>query len=129
MKNDWLVLLALFLLSAPALAVEYQGRNLDGKKLPAKAYSYATGGVYDVQVRFEQQRATIYFNDGNQITINLKQPVITDPENIEGIGKPGYYPLSRNFSIGLDSGNDAQSFESDPLEGFWRISLEESELR
>ena len=129
MKNYWLVLLALFLLSAPALAVEYQGRNLDGKKLPAKAYDYATGGVYDVQVRFEQQRATIYFREGNQITIQLKQPVITDPKNIEGIGKPGYYPLSENFSIGLDSGNDAQSFESDSLEGFWRLSLEESELR
>jgi hypothetical protein len=57
----------------PAPAVEYQGRNLDGKKLAAKAYYYATGGVYNVQVRFKQERATIYFAEGNQITIQLRQ--------------------------------------------------------
>jgi hypothetical protein len=129
MKNLGLVLLAFFFLTTPALAVEYQGRNLDGKKLAAKAYYYATGGVYNVQVRFEQQRATIYFAEGNQIVIQLKQQVITDPKNIQGIGKPGYYPLSGNFSIGLDSGNDAQSFESEPLEGFWSISLESTEIK
>jgi len=66
MKNLGLVLLSLFLLTAPALAVEYQGRSLDGKKLPAKVYNYATGGVYDAQVRFEKQRATIYFSAGTK---------------------------------------------------------------
>jgi hypothetical protein len=128
MKNLGLTLLALFLLSAPALAVEYRGRNLDGKKLAAKAYYPSTGGVYDVQVRFERERATIYFASGSQITIQLKQLVITDPKNIQGFGKPGYYPLTRNFSIGLESGNDAQAFESEALEGFWSLSIEPSSL-
>lgn len=121
MKNLGLVLFALFLLTMPALAVEYQGRNLDGKKLAAKAYYYATGGVYNVQVRFEQERATIYFAEGNQITIQLRRQVITDPKNIEGFGKLGYYPLSRHFSIGLESDNNEQLAESDSLEGYWRM--------
>jgi hypothetical protein len=127
MKNLGLALLALSLLTTPAIAVEYQGRSLDGKKLPAKVYYYATGGVYDAQVRFDKQRATIYFSEGNQVTIQLKQQVITDPQNIQGFGKLGYYPLSRNFSIGLESDNNEQLPESDPMEGFWRISLKENE--
>lgn len=126
MKNLGVILLALFLFSAPALAVEYQGRNLDGKKLAAKAYYHATGGVYDVQVRFDGERATIYFASGERITIQLNQQVITDPKNIQGFGKPGYFPITRNFSIGLDSGNDAQPSDSEALEGFWSLSLESS---
>lgn len=129
MKHLGLVLLALSLLSPPALAVEYKGINLDGRKLLAKAYYPATGGVYDVQVRFEQQRATIYFVAGDQLTINLRQQVITDLNNIQGYGKPGYFPLSSNFSIGLESGNDAQPFDSEPMEGFWSLSLEESVIK
>jgi hypothetical protein len=129
MKVLGLVLPALFLLSPPAaLAVEYQGQNIDGKKLPAKVYYYATGGVYNVQVSFNKRRATIYFADGNQTTIQLKQQVITDSKNIEGFGKLGQYPLNETFSVGLVYGNDfagnGQPQQSNPLEGFWRISLE-----
>jgi hypothetical protein len=124
MKILALVIPIVFLMSAPALSAEYQGRNIDGKKLAAKAYYYATGGVYDVQVLFNQRRATIYFPEGNQITIQLKQQVITDPTNIQGFGKPGYFPLDNTFSIGLESNNDSDGQPpADPLEGFWRLSL------
>lgn len=136
MKVLGLILPALFLLSAPAIclrharaiAVEYQGQNIDGKKLTAKAYYYATGGVYNVQVRFDKRRATIYFSDGNQTTIQLNQQVVTDTKSIEGFGKLGQFPVNDIFSIGLVYNNDlvgsGQSQQSNPLEGLWRISLE-----
>ncbi len=127
MKVDALVLSALFLLSTPAVAVEYQGQNIDGKKLAAKAYYYATGGVYNVQVSFDKRQATIYFGDGNQTTIKLNQQVITDSKSIEGFGKLGQLSINGIFSVGLVYDNDLVGNglqQSNPLEGMWRITLE-----
>jgi hypothetical protein len=127
MKVLGLVINALFLLTTPVVAVEYQGRNIDGKKLDAKAYYYATGGVYNVQVSFDKKRATIYFGDGNQTTIKLNQQVITDSKSIEGFGKIGQIPVNNIFSVGLVYDNDLVGNglqQSNPLEGMWRISLE-----
>lgn len=130
MKVLRLVLAVLLLISTPAMAVELEGQNIDGQKLPAKAYYYATGGVYKVQVRFHKQRATIYFDGGNQITIQLKQQAIADSKNIEGFGTLGQYPLNAIFSVGLVYGNDwlgssdGQLQQSNPLSGLWKISLE-----
>ncbi|MBN3921634.1 hypothetical protein [Nostoc sp. NMS4] len=125
-----LVLPVLLLLGSPTIAVELKGQNIDGQKLPARAYYYATGGVYKVQVRFHKKRATIYFDDGNQITIQLNQQAIADSKNIEGFGKLGQYPLNRIFSVGLVYENnwlgssDNQFQQSNPLDGLWKISLE-----
>ncbi|MCP6761946.1 MAG: hypothetical protein NHB32_25070 [Fischerella sp. CENA71] len=123
---------ALFVLVTPVKAAEYQGKNIDGKKLAAEAYYYATGGVYDVQVSFKDNRATIYFNGGYQTTIQLNQPKISDPNKIEGYGKLGQIPLSDTFSIGLEFDNNevgnSQLLPSSPGEGFWRISLDSTEF-
>lgn len=128
MKVLGFVLPTLFLLTTPVMAAEYQGRNIDGRKLAAKAYYYATGGVYNVQVSFENRRATIYFGDGNKTTIRLRQRVITDPKNIEGFGKLGQLPLSGIFSVGLVYDNNmvgnGELPQSRPLEGLWKLSLE-----
>ncbi len=130
MKVLGLILPVLLLLCSPAMAVELKGQNIDGQKLPARAYYYATGGVYKVQVRFHNKRATIYFDDGNQTTIQLNQQVIADPKNIEGFGKLGQYPLNRIFSVGLVydnnwlGSNDSQFQLANPLDGLWKISLE-----
>lgn len=130
MKMLGFVLPLLLLLGTPAVAVEFKGQNIDGQKLPARAYYYATGGVYKVQVSFHNKRATIYFEDGNQTTIQLNQQVITDSNNIEGFGKLGQYPVSNIFSVGLVYDNDwfnsssGQLQPSNPLDGLWRISLE-----
>ncbi|WP_375494464.1 hypothetical protein [uncultured Nostoc sp.] len=129
MKVLGLVLSVLLLLGKSAVAVEFKGQNIDGQKLPARAYYYATGGVYKVQVRFHNRRATIYFDDGNQITIQLKAQVITDSKNIEGFGKLGQYPVNSTFSVGLVYDNDwtgssGQFQQSNPLDGLWKISLE-----
>lgn len=124
------LVLPVLLLCSPAMAVELKGQNIDGQKLPATAYYYATGGVYKVQVRFHNKRATIYFDDGNQTTIQLNQQAIADSKNIEGFGKLGQYPLNRTFSVGLVydnnwlGSNDSQFQQSNPLEGLWKISLE-----
>ncbi|MEH2422158.1 MAG: hypothetical protein V7K48_14960 [Nostoc sp.] len=130
MKPLGLVLSIFLMLVTPAIAVEFKGQNIDGQKLPARAYYYATGGVYKVQVRFHKKRATIYFDDGNQTTIQLNQQVITDSNNIEGFGKLGQYPLNGIFSVGLVyddnwlGSSDSQSQQSNPLSGLWKISLE-----
>ncbi len=130
MKVLGLILPVLLLLCSPAMAVELKGQNIDGQKLPARAYYYATGGVYKVQVRFHNKRATIYFDDGNQITIQLNEQAIADSKNIEGFGKLGQYTLNRTFSVGLVydnnwlGSNDSQFQLSNPLDGLWKISLE-----
>jgi hypothetical protein len=130
MKVLGLVLPVLLLLGTSAMAVEFKGQNIDGQKLPARAYYYATGGVYKVQVRFHNKRAIIYFDDGNQATIQLNQQVITDSNNIEGFGKLGQYPVNSTFSVGLVYDNnwlgssDNQFQQSNPLDGLWKISLE-----
>ncbi|MFQ4143826.1 hypothetical protein [Chlorogloeopsis sp. ULAP02] len=123
---------ALFILVTPATAAEYQGRNIDGKKLAAKAYYYATGGVYNVQVRFKDNRATIYFDGGSQTTIRLKQRAIANPNHIEGFGKLGQFPLGGILSIGLDNDSNFignSQLSDSPLAGFWRISLDSKALQ
>jgi|UPI00036A7767 hypothetical protein len=134
MKFQQLALIAataVFMLGAPAVAVEYQGKNIDGKKLPGKAYYYPTGGVYDVQVSFKRDLATIYFKGGTRTTIRLKQQVITNPDNIQAFGKLGYIPVTRVFSIGFNYDNNIENnvqLNFSPLEGSWRISLNEKAL-
>ncbi len=134
MKFQQLVLVAatgVLMLGAPAVAVEYQGKNIDGKKLPGKAYYYPTGGVYDVQVSFKGDLATIYFKGGARTTIRLKQQVITNPDNVQGFGKLGYIPVGRAFSIGCNYDNNTENYVQSnfsPLEGLWRISLNEKAL-
>jgi len=132
MKILSLVLPALFLLTTPAIAVEYQGKNIDGRKIPAKVYYYATGGVYNVQVSFQNNRATIYFNDDSETSIRLNRRSLSDLNDIEGFGKLGQIALNEVFSIGLDGNNllsNGQTLpESRSLEGLWRISIDPATL-
>jgi hypothetical protein len=86
MKILQLVLSAVFLLTTPAMGAEYQGKNIDGKKLAATAYYGSTGGVYKVRVLFKENQAVIYFDGGSQTTIQLNQRAISDPNNIVGFG-------------------------------------------
>jgi hypothetical protein len=128
MKVLWLVLSAALLLTTPVVAVEYHGRNLDGKKLPAKAYNYSTGEEYKVQISFDTNRATIYFNDDSKTTIWLGQRVISNPKDIKGFERSGHFPVDETFSLGLYPDTGLASNErppiSTPIETFWKISLE-----
>lgn len=132
MKILGLVIPAVLLLAMPAAAVEYHGQNLDGKNFAAKVYNYGTGGVYNVQVRFKNKQAAIYFDDGSKITIRLRQRVITNLNDIEGFGKIGYFPIGGIFSIGLDNSNtlvgNGEPQQQNPLEGFWRISINKYQI-
>lgn len=121
MKFFGLVLSTLLLLSAPARAAEYQGKNIDGFKLKGKAYFAETGGVYDVMVLFKGNEATIFFDNDDQITIKLRRQIITDLNNIEGVGGLGQYYLGGPFSVGLGSGDNPVGRS---LQNFWRISVD-----
>lgn len=132
MKVFWLILSTLFLLTTPAIAVEYQGRNLDDRKFAAKVYYQRTGGVYNVQVQFKRDRAILYFTDGGQVIIKLGGQQIIDPSNIVGFGRLGYVPLNNWFSIGLESSTPTNNVEfsmSRPSEDIWRIQLDPTVLQ
>lgn len=130
MKILGLALSALLLLATPVFAVEYQGKNIDDRMFAAKAYNQATGGVYNVQVRFNKNEATIYFDSGEQLTIRLSQQVITDPSKIQGFGRLGFINAGGIFSFGLynDDTSNRQPPGQNPLAGFWTISLEKMEV-
>jgi hypothetical protein len=121
MKVFGLVLSVLLLNSAPLEAAEYQGKNIDGVLIKGKALFSSTGGVYDVQVLFKRNQATLFFVNGDHITLKLRQQTITDPSAIEGVGGVGQYHLGGGFSIGLSSGDNLMG---NPLQGFWRINLD-----
>jgi hypothetical protein len=121
MKIFGLALSVLLLLLAPARAAEYQGKNIDGFKFKGKAYLASTGGVYDVMVLFKGDKATIFFDNDDQTTIKLRRQVITDPNNIEGVGGLGQYYLGGSFSVGLGSGDNPIGSS---LQNFWRISVD-----
>ncbi|XGV94598.1 MAG: hypothetical protein ACAF41_17830 [Leptolyngbya sp. BL-A-14] len=123
---------SLCLFTAPARAVEYQGKNLDGVRLPAKVILYQTGGEYEVEVTFKQNLATLYFPHGEQTTIRLTQRVITDPSNVEGIGKLGQVYVGSTFRVGLDfdRSNDTFGASNVPTPDYtWRIQLDPGNLK
>ncbi len=124
MRIFGLVLSALLLLTAPARAAEYQGKNIDGFRLKGKAYFASTGGVYDVMVVFKGGQATIFFDNDDQVTILLRRQVITDPNNIEGVGGLGRYYLGGPFSVGLGSLGSGDNPMGSSLTSFWTISVD-----
>lgn len=131
MKVFWLILSTLLFLNAPVIAAEYQGKNLDGRKLAAKAYYQKTGGVYDVQVEFKKDLAILYFTDGSQVTLKLGGQRIADPSNIVGYGRLGYIPLNNRFSIGLESSNSTDDIgvsSPNTVGDIWRIQLDPNTL-
>lgn len=132
MKIWGLILAWLFFLSVPVLGLEYQGRNLDGRKIPAKAYYQRTGGVYDVQVVFEGNRATLIFADGGQTTIQLRQSVITDLNNIQGMGRLGYIRVGSGVSVGLENGQETGNLGTQGSRGvndIWRLKLSAEDVK
>jgi hypothetical protein len=115
-------------LSNTVQAAEYQGKNIDGQRWTAKAYSYETGGVFDVQVEFKKKRATMYFVNGSRKTIRLKRAEIADPKNIVGWSL-GVFNIGGVLGIGLsqDNGN-REPPRPRAFEGLWRIILNDSQL-
>lgn len=125
-----LVLSALLLISKPVFAVDYQGKNIDDRMLNAKAYNYETGGVYDVQVKFKKDKATLYFTSGETVTLRLSQQVITDPSSIQAFGRLGFLNPGGIFNFGLynDDISNRQPAGQNPLAGFWTISLDKIDV-
>jgi hypothetical protein len=117
---------ALLAVTLPAIAAEYQGKTIDGERLPAKAYSYATGGVFEAEVEFRGNLAILYFVNGSQLAIRLSQPMIRDPKNIVGFGHVGQFPLGRALSIGIGTDpalTGSLTFEGGSFSDTWIIHL------
>ncbi len=125
--------LAILLLQIPLVrAAEYQGKTIDGRTFPAQVYSYETGAVYDAQVQFNQDRATIEFPAGGRFMARLQHAVITDPARIEVFGSPGRIPLGNSFSIGLNgmgSSDPLSPNPPNPLANFWSIRIDAAYLK
>ncbi|MER3432618.1 MAG: hypothetical protein C4288_04105 [Leptolyngbya sp. ERB_1_1] len=126
MKILALAALILLAMTLPAQTAEYGGKTIDGRRFPAKVYSYATGGVFEAQVEFQRDLATIYFVNGGQLIIRLRQPTIRDPNHIIGYGRVGQFPLGRSLSIGIGadpalSGNVTAG--AGTLNDLWSIRL------
>lgn len=109
-----------------AIAAEYQGHNIDGQTFAATAYSYETGGLFDIQVQFNERRATMTFAGGSQQTIRLNRPVIRDPSRIFGRSR-GLISIGGLLNIDLIESrvDNIQPSRPQPFEGLWRISLPE----
>jgi hypothetical protein len=129
-KGWFLFLLLALLWIEPAIAAEYRGKNIDGKRFAGKVYSLETGGVFKVQVEFRKKQAVLYFVNGGQQIIRLKRPKIVDPKNIVGWGRSGFFTLGGILSVGVadDSSSNTEPPRPRPFAGFWRISLNEADL-
>jgi hypothetical protein len=125
----WLVLCTV-LWANSAIAAEYHGKNIDGRRFAGKVYSYETGGVFDVKVEFQNKKAVLYFVNGGQQTLRLKRAEIKDPRNILGWSK-GFLNIGGIFSVSAadDSSSNTEPPRPRPFEGFWRISLDDADLR
>jgi hypothetical protein len=112
-----------------AIAAEYQGKNIDGRRFKGQVYSYETGGVFDVEVEFRKKQATLYFVNGSRQTVRLKQSKILDPKGIEAWNR-GFFTIGDIFSVGVadNSSDNLQPPRPRPFEGFWRLSLHDREL-
>jgi hypothetical protein len=122
------VLLSIFLsLIPPVIALEYAGKILDDRELKARAFSEATGGVYDVRVVFKGAWATLYFQDGSEVRILLQSAKVSDLNSIVGYGRLGYIPVNRSLSIGLEQDDRTFSPNASPRRDRWHIRIDPSQ--
>lgn len=114
-----------------AIAVEYQGKVIDGQKFDATAYSHESGGTFNVKVQFKNKQATLYFVNGGKQTIRLDSREIEDPQEIVGWGRPFGVRLGEFFNVGLSDNRDLHNLEptgTRAFEGLWTLSLDQDAL-
>jgi hypothetical protein len=113
------------LLTLPVYGAEYQGQSLDGRSLSGIAYSYETGGVFDVKVMFEKKWAKLRFVNGSQQRVRLRRSRITDPSEIVGWSvSPLNIAGILNIGFTQPSTHNIEPPQPRPFEGLWRLSLQ-----
>jgi hypothetical protein len=117
--------------SQTGFAAEYNGKNIDGKKLAATVYYQETGGTFNVQVEFQGNQAILYFVNGSQQILQIQEIVISNPHQIYGWGRSLSLNIYGIFNIGLVEirREIGESFTARHLEGFWTINLDENALK
>lgn len=122
MKLFGLTLSTLLLLAPGAVAAEYQGKILDSQPFEAQVYSFATGGVFQATVKFDDRRATIQFVNGDQLWTTVDQ-TITNPDRI--VARSGL----NLFGLGLRVGYSLDKRPGPGPQGLWLINLDDADLK
>jgi hypothetical protein len=118
------------LLALPAYSAEYQGQNLDGRSFRGTAYSYETGGVFDVQIVFKKRWATVRFVNGSQQRLRLRRSRITDLNEIVGWNvNPVNIAGILNIGFAQPSTHNTELPRPRPFEGLWRLSVQTSHIK
>ena len=112
----------------PAIAAEYRGQNIDGQRFAATAYSHETGGTFAVEIEFKDRWATLYFVNGGERRIRLKQAEIQNLQQIDG-WEAGLFNVGGFLSFKIaDVLGNREAPRPRPFEGFWSVSLQEGEI-
>jgi hypothetical protein len=115
---------AIIVMPLPVLAVEYQGKSLDGQEFEAQAFSYNLGGVYPVRVNFKGDKAILRFAGGDRLTIRLDNELITDPKNIQGFASCSPFSIDLYMPDVTDSRPPWSVGGRRSLTGQWRIFID-----
>jgi hypothetical protein len=74
--------LALAFSAAPAGAATYQGRSVDGHRYHGDIVNHDYGAYRNVEVRFQGEKAYIYFAAGGRLVLFLEDEEIQNPHSI-----------------------------------------------
>jgi len=67
---------------APASAASYQGRNVDDHRYRGTVSNNDYGVYSNVEIKFQGERAYVYFASGTRLILNLEDEEITDPHSV-----------------------------------------------
>lgn len=102
------LVLALMLLPSPAVAVDYQGRLLDGHTLAATIYGPL--GTEPAVVFFQQDDAHVLMLDGEQLLVTLYRRSVEDTHFVTGKSLGGDF-----YRIDLTDGAWQHAVSNDPF--------------
>lgn len=74
--------LALLAVASPLGAASYQGHNVDSRRYHATVANSDYGTYENVEVKFQDDHAFVYFSRGGRLVLILREDEIVDPHEI-----------------------------------------------